>query len=201
MQSAPGMSSSDRIREEALKLFVQNGYEGASIEDIARQVGIRKASIYSHFKNKEDLYIQIFENAVKWDKEYFESLTQSFEKEDTKQKLKTILQQYCHIYTDEASVDRIRFVNRAMIYPPDFLRDKLQSIFASYETQFNQFFLLIIEEGQKKNILCSTPSRDILSFFYCIVDGLFVESFYYPSDIYEKRFDAIWSCFWRAIQK
>lgn len=41
------------ILEAALELFSVQGYEATSISQIASAVGIRKASLYSHFENKQ----------------------------------------------------------------------------------------------------------------------------------------------------
>ncbi len=45
----------DEILEAALDLFSVNGYEATSISQIADVVGIRKASLYSHFANKQEI--------------------------------------------------------------------------------------------------------------------------------------------------
>ena len=47
--------SKRRILDEALKLFAVNGYEATSIEQITNAVGIKKASLYSHFKSKKEI--------------------------------------------------------------------------------------------------------------------------------------------------
>ncbi|MBR6089678.1 MAG: helix-turn-helix transcriptional regulator, partial [Anaerolineaceae bacterium] len=39
----------EEILEAALDLFAVNGYEATSISQLADAVGIRKASLYSHF--------------------------------------------------------------------------------------------------------------------------------------------------------
>ena len=45
-----------QILEEAAKLIVKKGYAATSMNDIADQLGIRKASLYHHCKNKDDLH-------------------------------------------------------------------------------------------------------------------------------------------------
>lgn len=47
----------DRIMDTAIDLFSRRGYEAVSLQDIAEAVGIRKSSIYNHFKGK-DLILQ-----------------------------------------------------------------------------------------------------------------------------------------------
>ena len=42
----------ERILEEALQLFSQNGYTGTSMNDIAAKLGVTKAALYKHYKSK-----------------------------------------------------------------------------------------------------------------------------------------------------
>jgi len=51
-----------RIVETALKLFSEHGYRGVSVRDIARDVGIKDSSIYSHFASKDDLLEAIIDH-------------------------------------------------------------------------------------------------------------------------------------------
>ncbi len=56
------MSSSDtrqHILEEATRLFVAEGYVGLSMRQLAEQVGVSKAGLYYHFKDKETLFLAI----------------------------------------------------------------------------------------------------------------------------------------------
>jgi len=49
-----------RILEAAIDLFSINGFSGVSIRDIARAVGIKESSFYSHYPSKESLLEEIF---------------------------------------------------------------------------------------------------------------------------------------------
>ena len=53
--------SKQRILDESLKLFSTNGYEATSIAQIAEAVGIKKASLYSHFKSKGEILDTVIE--------------------------------------------------------------------------------------------------------------------------------------------
>ena len=52
-------STKDRITEAALRLFSEKGYLGASLSDIAKQVGISKAALYKHFASKQEILDRI----------------------------------------------------------------------------------------------------------------------------------------------
>lgn len=47
------------ILEEATKLIDKVGFKNAKMEDIAQKVGFSKASLYSYFKDKEEIAMQI----------------------------------------------------------------------------------------------------------------------------------------------
>ena len=49
------MSTKERILDAALTLFAENGYNGTSVEQIAKAVGIKAPSLYKHYKGKEDI--------------------------------------------------------------------------------------------------------------------------------------------------
>lgn len=46
-------NTKQEILDAALELFSAHGYEATSISQLAQAVGIRKASLYSHFENKQ----------------------------------------------------------------------------------------------------------------------------------------------------
>ena len=48
-------NTKQEILDAALELFSVQGYEATSISQLAEAVGIRKASLYSHFENKQGI--------------------------------------------------------------------------------------------------------------------------------------------------
>ena len=54
-------SSKQRILDAAFTLFISNGYNGTSIQDIALKANVNKALLFYYFENKENL----FEQAIK----------------------------------------------------------------------------------------------------------------------------------------
>ena len=64
MPKANGHITEQKILEIAEKLFSENGYDGTSIEAIAKSVGINKATIYYHFKDKRDIIVSLFKRSI-----------------------------------------------------------------------------------------------------------------------------------------
>ena len=46
------------ILEAAKALFLRHGYEGSSMEAIAREAGVSKLTVYSHFSDKDTLFLE-----------------------------------------------------------------------------------------------------------------------------------------------
>lgn len=47
------------VLQAASQVFVERGFEGASIDLIAQRAGVSKPTIYSHFAGKEELFVEI----------------------------------------------------------------------------------------------------------------------------------------------
>ena len=52
-------SSRQRIVDIARRLFIEEGYLGVSMQQIADIAGLRKASLYHHFRSKESLFADV----------------------------------------------------------------------------------------------------------------------------------------------
>jgi AcrR family transcriptional regulator len=55
-------STRDRIKREAMRLFVAHGIDAVSIRDIADAVGLKAPSLYAHFKSREALVAEMFQS-------------------------------------------------------------------------------------------------------------------------------------------
>jgi len=64
---------SDRILETANNLFVNKGYHGMSMREISDALGVSKAALYYHFKDKEELFLAIL-------KVYLDEMSQTLDR-------------------------------------------------------------------------------------------------------------------------
>lgn len=49
----------DQVLEGARSVFLRDGFEGASVDDIARAAGVSKATLYSYFPDKRLLFLEV----------------------------------------------------------------------------------------------------------------------------------------------
>jgi TetR/AcrR family transcriptional repressor of mexJK operon len=49
----------DQVLDGAREIFMSDGFEGASVDDIARAAGVSKATLYSYFPDKRFLFMEV----------------------------------------------------------------------------------------------------------------------------------------------
>lgn len=119
------MDTINKIKYEASILFGELGYADTSMRTIARKVGIKASSIYSHYKSKEVLFIDTFETCVK---EYNIGINIKDDLVDMSLKemiLEILRKKICFL---EENPRLLKFLARNIFFPPNELKDKLQLI-------------------------------------------------------------------------
>ncbi|MDQ0883523.1 TetR/AcrR family transcriptional regulator [Peribacillus sp. V2I11] len=190
---------SDEIKEAALKYFTIHGYEGASLSQIAEEVGMKKQSIYAHFKGKDDLFLQVLRDAKETE---LSSKLQYFSKVDSKNPEKDLygfLQLVIDLFQKN---EHIKFWLRMSFFPPAHLEKEIgqevidieEKVQAILECKFQDWInaKLIVEDA------AITPTYAFLG----VVDSILLE-LVYGND--EKRLKdklaASWKVFWRGISQ
>ena len=49
----------EKIQQAAFKCVARYGFEKTTLDDIAKEVGLNKASLYYYYKNKEEIFLEI----------------------------------------------------------------------------------------------------------------------------------------------
>lgn len=49
----------DQVLDGARKIFMRDGFERASVDDIAREAGVSKATIYAYFPDKQLMFLEV----------------------------------------------------------------------------------------------------------------------------------------------
>lgn len=61
MNTVEEKTTKEKIFDSAIELFAKKGFDATSMREIAEAVGIKKASLYSHYKSKNEIMDNIFE--------------------------------------------------------------------------------------------------------------------------------------------
>jgi AcrR family transcriptional regulator len=77
--AAPLATSRDRLLAAAVDVFVEQGYEGARVQDIARAAGLTTGAIYANFRGKSELLFDAI--GIRADRELAQILTEAQQRE------------------------------------------------------------------------------------------------------------------------
>ncbi|PYI57137.1 TetR/AcrR family transcriptional regulator [Paenibacillus flagellatus] len=191
--------TANAIKSAALRLFASHGYEGTPLSAIAKEVGIKTPSLYAHFESKEKLFFAVYEDVQDEHARKLEALIESVRLEPTETKLYRILSETCRNYLlDE---EKAAFLKRAMLFPPSSLASELQARFLEAERKQSSFLRGVFESGIREGTIRERDPDDLLAAYYCLLDGSFVQMFYYGPERFRERLQSVWSMFWESVSR
>ena len=129
----------EEVYVKAAMLFKENGYLNTSVNEIARELDIQKASLYYYIKDKESLLFEILDRTMDDMLEKVNDLPlQSLPAEE---KLARAI--HTHI------VNAVRYLNEfsVLLHDTKQLRPELREIILSKRKEYEEVFLRIIREG------------------------------------------------------
>ncbi len=107
-----GRDTRSRLRELALRLFAEQGYEKTSLREIAERLGVTKAALYYYFKSKEDIVRSLVEDYVA---ELDELIAWGKSQPRTAVTRAEIVRRYLHIVASGTEVFRMLHQNQAAV--------------------------------------------------------------------------------------
>jgi AcrR family transcriptional regulator len=128
-----------KLLDAAKRIFAQDGFEGARLEDIAAGAGYTRGAFYANFKSKEDIFFALFEE---WVRERIETLTSALcRHSDPAEKLMALRTHYAELATDRRLVlISLEFKLFALRHPEAHyrLRNRHRRIRASFGELFSE---------------------------------------------------------------
>lgn len=189
--SKPRSLAKERICTAALEHFVINTYEGASLNNIAEMVGIRKASIYAHFKSKDELFKQLIVDALLVECAF---VAQSFNRNAAG----VAGEFYCRALKQRYIESiHLRFLIRTAYVPPVHLIDYIATHYQNYIDCLTDSF---IQTLQKNTTLLPEQATLYGDAYIGVVDSLHVDLLYSGLDNFERKLAAMLFLLKNAIQ-
>jgi AcrR family transcriptional regulator len=107
-----GRDTRSRLRELALQLFAEQGYEKTSLREIAERLGVTKAALYYYFKSKEDIVASLVEDYMA---ELDELIAWGKDQPRTAETRAEIVRRYLRIVANGTAVFRMLHQNQAAV--------------------------------------------------------------------------------------
>jgi AcrR family transcriptional regulator len=175
-----------RLLEAAEEIFVRDGFEGAQLDEIAATAGRSKGSVYTHFKNKEDLFLALFEHRTRASVEQLGNIVKKCT--DRKQRLAAFRDFYVGFVRDKAfSILTLEFKLYALRHPES--KERFRKAFEMSKARsgkglYVDLFGELTRGMRTENDLALAALGPILS-------GLILESNFEPDVLSEKGLQRI----------
>ena len=135
-----------QILATATQLFIEHGYHGLSMRQIAAAVGVTKPALYYHFKDKESLFLAILETYLaKIEKLLDEIFTTDA---SSHQQIRLLVERILHQPTDQRAV--IRLASQEMAH---LSADARIAFGESYHNRFIGRIQTMVEAGMARGEL------------------------------------------------
>lgn len=171
----------------AFELFAKKGIS-FSLTEVAKEVGIKKASIYAHFENKDMLLHEVIGQEMK---KYFFEINQ--ENDDLKKIFFGVLEYY------NDSQTKLLFWKRLLLLPPESIDSDLINKIHFMSNERYEVVKNLILKDIKAGIIKTHSEEEICLMFFSITHGLLSSVLiYHPHDI-KQHYKNIWNIFWNSI--
>ena len=179
-RTLPPKDTANRILQQAMKIFLEKGYHGTSIDDITQAAGLTKGALYWHFKSKEDLLKRIMEE---FEKRFLDGLIQAVK--DVQGNIRDKIEKYFR-YNAAFS-----YYNRELCVSFTTLAAELVGAHHGTEPEFRRiykkyqkFLSRLILQGRKEKILRKEMDPDLAALIIIAFhDGILIRWFMNRNEI------------------
>ncbi|NOU91851.1 TetR family transcriptional regulator [Paenibacillus sp. LMG 31456] len=187
------MSRREELKKIAVSHLLQFGYEGTKLADIAGEAGIKKQSMYAHFKDKKELVIEIHEEAMKQEVTYLVSFFNKHKGRSMKDILDAFILEMKDRYLDKQNV-KLMFL--MAFIPPEGLQDLFITLYEAYSKQL----LDLLERAFEDDSSISVDSKKAALAVHTIYDGLTAKLIFESPEQFVHASEVTFSLLWEGIQ-
>ena len=175
--------SAERICAAAVTHFADAGYDGSSLTTIGALAGMRKASLYAHFANKDALFAEVLAIAIR---EELRAARDSFDAAPGHglpggEYLADLEPRY-------AASAHYRFLLRTVYAPPAALREEIIAAYRGFEDAIRELFVRALPEA-----LSPQRAETLTHAYLGVIDSLQVELVFHSPEAYAARRAALWA--------
>ena len=154
----------ERIGKAAMECFVQFGLDKTTLDDIAKKIGLNKASLYYYYKNKEDIFL---ETAIREGEDYITSLQgKALLKKGIEQQVWFYMESRFNYYINVLNMNRISVESLNKILPKFF------ELYDAMMKQEIKFLSKLIKKAVGEKEIVKTNAENIASVLIHISDAL-----------------------------
>ena len=170
-----------KILKSAEKIFAKYGFQGATLDVVAKDAGLTKGAVYWHFSSKQDLYLALCERSLRQLLQGLpEQIRAVFSSADVKETLKNFLAAQfaaCEMQGGQRTMLFFEFISSSR---EDAVKKKLSQSFSALFKETAK----ILRELQVEGLLTDDIDADDLSIaLHSFVNGIVLMWLVAPNDV------------------
>lgn len=185
-----------QILDAARGRFARNGYTETSLKEIAADVGIKAPSIYAHFSNKEELYVEVYTRSIDEHRDYFTRLLADSRELDPLERLHKILTGVPAFYQERPEL--LDFHLRSIVGGTPAGTDPAGA-FRRWDEELAETIRATYLEGQDSGSFARVDPDAFTAHFTCLMDGLFIQLKHYDPASYQEHLTRTWTLLSTAL--
>lgn len=138
----------DQVLEGARKVFMRDGFEGASVDDIVREAGVSKATLYSYFPDKRLLFIEVAK--IECQAQSDDAVAQIASTDDVRHALTTAAKRMTRFFMSDVGLQVHRIIVGESQRFPEIGREFYESGPARVHAILRQFLQRAVDAGSLK---------------------------------------------------
>lgn len=181
------------VRVEALLMaaveeFLAKGYDGASMDAIAKRAGVSKGGLYHHFPNKEVL---LMEANQKLSEPVMGMVEKAMSNKSPSEGLKEYIKDYIKYWTKHPRELSFFFLSMSKSLESPVLME----YYKEYVVQCTGFFVGMFKNAMEKGEICITDPEAFGISFMGALDGVLTYFIIHPdedTDLLCQRMEKVW---------
>lgn len=157
-----GKETKEKILNEALVSFAENGYKGTNLRDFAAGIGLSKSALYRHFESKEAIWTALLDQMEAYYSEHFGSPAQIPQTPHSCEDLYTLTMHMVDFTIHDEKV----ILTRKLLLTEQFHDERVKKLAtAHFLTDTREMFRRIFAQMTEENLLVQEDA-DLLAFLY-----------------------------------
>ncbi|MCT4507276.1 MAG: TetR/AcrR family transcriptional regulator [Tepidibacter sp.] len=185
-----------KIKEASLELIAERGYCQTTLSLIAKRVGIKKPSIYSHFQSKEEIFFSILEDEIKKLNAYMENIYNDIEKYELEEMLYIIIYRFVDYFNN--NIILAKFWSLVMYFPPYSLEKEVKFDITKYKIY--ECIYMNIKEKTKNKEIDEEKMQNIMYAYELILRGI-LTMIIHDGNFTIEKLDQIIKLYFNGINK
>ena len=137
------------IMDAAIKLFPEKGFEHTTVDQLAKEAGVGKSTIYGYFKSKNEIFLAFCEDEIDF---VFSELAEKRDPDTPiqEQLLRLFMEQLRYV---SRNFDFGRILVREMIFPKELTMEKSNDLAERYLDALGEILSRAISRGELRDDL------------------------------------------------